>query len=535
MTAITFETATTRPALSRSGHGLLVSLSRPWPETSLLAFLRRWSDQPRVYWEGGPRAGETSLGAEGGAVGFAGCGVAAALSADGPQRFQRMAEQATRLFDRAVVSAEDAPPVVGPRLFGGFAFRAHRSDAGTWAAFPTAYFVLPRYQLTRVGRWAWLTVNRLLEPGADPQRALQALEDEMRLLETIATGRNGHASPVSPSLCSSVIAGRAQSAPAGSGDPVAKQRMVRPRSPQAWQSAANDFDLPAAHSPSPEPEDLVDAEAWQRGVVGAVERIRRGELDKVVLAQACRIRTAQPVDAPAVLERLAARYPDCYRFLIEPMPGHAFYGATPELLAEVRGTIVRTVALAGSIHRGRSPEEDAALGARLLHSSKDRHEHALVVEAIQEHLLPLVTRLYVPGQPGLLRLSNIQHLQTVIRGELGQACGVLPVVEALHPTPAVGGTPRDAALRLIDETEPFSRGWYAAPVGWIDSRGNGLFAVALRSALSVGNETWLYAGAGIVADSDPEREWKEVRLKFRPVLEALEAVVSIQYSVSSIQ
>ena len=485
MTAITLETATTRAAPSRNGYGLLVSLSRPWPETSLLAFLRRWSDLPRLYWEGGPAVGGTSPRAEGGAVGFAGCGVAATLSAEGPQRFRHIAEQAMRLFDHTVVSTEDTPPVVGPRLFGGFAFRAHQGGVGTWTAFPAAYFVLPRYQLTRVGRWAWLTVNRLLESGADAQRALRELEDEIRLLEAVAAGRNGHSKRNAPSLRSSFA---------------------------------------VDCSSSPEVENLVDPEAWQRGVAAAVDCIRRGALDKVVLAQACRMRTTSPVDTPAVLERLGARYPDCYRFLIEPRPGHAFYGATPELLAEVRGTIVRTVALAGSIRRGRSPEEDAALGERLLASAKDRHEHALVVEAIQEHLLPLVTRLYVPGQPGLLKLSNIQHLQTVIRGELAQACGVLPVVEALHPTPAVGGTPRDVALRIIDETEPFPRGWYASPVGWIDPQGNGLFAVALRSALSVENETWLYAGAGIVADSDPQREWEEVQLKFRPVLEALSSV-----------
>jgi menaquinone-specific isochorismate synthase len=254
----------------------------------------------------------------------------------------------------------------------------------------------------------------------------------------------------------------------------------------------------------------------------ATRRIRRGELEKVVLAQACRTRAAQALEPTDVLARLAHSYPDCCRFLIEPIPGHAFYGATPELLAEVEGATVHTVALAGSIRRGSSPKEDATLGQELLNSAKDHREHALVVEAIQEHLLPLVAKLHVPGRPGLLKLRNIQHLQTVIRGDLAQACGVLPVVEALHPTPAVGGTPRDVALRLIQAAEPFPRGWYASPVGWIDAQGNGRFAVALRSAVSVEDETWLYAGAGIVADSDPEREWEEVLLKFRPILEALE-------------
>jgi isochorismate synthase EntC len=155
---------------------------------------------------------------------------------------------------------------------------------------------------------------------------------------------------------------------------------------------------------------------------------------------------------------------------------------------------------------------------------KERHEHALVVEAIQEHLQPLVTGLSIAPQPGLCRLSNIQHLRTTIEGILPEHRRLLAVVEALHPTPALGGRPRHLALSLINQAESVSRGWYGAPIGWIDWRGNGLFAVAIRSAISVGAETLLYAGAGIVADSIPEKEWQETELKFNPLMEALETV-----------
>lgn len=490
------------PLATRYGWGMLVALTRPWRGASLLTFLRQWADVPRVYWEGGSARREPPYrAAEGGTVGFGGCGVAAVLTADGANRFQTIRQHAAQLFGHAILEPGGAPPVVGPRLFGGFAFRSDQRGRSIWSAFSGAYFILPRYQLTRVGRWTWVTANRLLEPGEDPDQVIRRLDEEIRKLEAFSS-TNDQRPPTN----------------AGFRHPSS---VVGPSS-WTWQTL-QPLDPPAPRL-NLDIENLIGPEVWQRLVTTATQRIRRGELDKVVLAQVCRARSSGLIDPTEVLGRLGESYPDCYRFLIEPIPGHAFYGATPELLAEVSGPIVRTAALAGSIGRGCSPEEDAALGETLLASPKDRHEHSLVVEAIQENLLPLVTKLYVPGTPGLCRLSNIQHLQTVIRGELAEACGVLPVVEALHPTPAVGGSPRDVALRLIDETEPFPRGWYASPVGWIDPRGNGLFAVALRSAVSVGCETWLYAGAGIVADSDPRKEWEEVRLKFRPILEALDPV-----------
>ncbi len=506
--SIALEAIATERRPSRNGHGVLVSLTRPWSGASLLDFLRQWTDRPRVYWEGGSTHGEPHPGfAEARTVGFAGCGVAAVLSAEGAGRFESVREQVVQLFDHAIVEKGAAPPIVGPRLFGGFAFRAAHGGQGIWSAFPAACFLLPRYQLTRCGRWTWVTVNQLLEPGEEPRQVLRQLEDEIHRLTAVMPtndGRNGNRTTIHrlPSIVH--------------------------RSP--WQ----DPEPPVPFAAPLTVENLVSPEVWHRLVTTATHRIQRGELAKVVLAQACRARSPHPVDPVAVLVHLRHNYPECYRFLIEPVPGHAFYGATPELLAEVSGSIVRTVALAGSIRRGRSPEEDAVLGEQLMASPKDRHEHALVVEAVQEALLPLVTKLYVPGTPELYRLSNIQHLRTVIRGELAKPCGVLPVVEALHPTPAVGGSPREIALRLIAEAEPFPRGWYASPVGWLDPQGNGLFAVALRSAVSaphrtgtgsrygVGCETWLFAGAGIVADSHPAREWEEVGLKLRPMLEALQ-------------
>ncbi|HLV35628.1 MAG TPA: isochorismate synthase, partial [Spirillospora sp.] len=214
-------------------------------------------------------------------------------------------------------------------------------------------------------------------------------------------------------------------------------------------------------------------------------------------------------------------YADCYRFLFEPRPYHAFYGATPELLAQVEGRRLRTMALAGSIRRGLTPADDAAYAEQILHDPKERHEHALVADALRERLRAVTDELRMPNTPGILRLSNIQHLHTPVEGVLKAEMGVLPVVERLHPTPALGGQPRDLALDFIRKAEPVPRGWYAAPIGWIDSNLDGIFGVAIRSAVSQDKRVWLYAGAGIVADSVPQKEWDETALKFRPMLGAL--------------
>ncbi len=271
---------------------------------------------------------------------------------------------------------------------------------------------------------------------------------------------------------------------------------------------AVDAPRPALCASDPTP----DHAGWCRMVEAALAAIQRGDLTKVVLARALRLTFDAPLDPLDVLVRLRRAHPDTFCFLFEPQPGCAFVGATPELLARVDGDAVETEALAGSIARGATPAEDRALGERLLRSAKDRHEHALVVEAIRRALTPLTETLHIPSEPRLRRLGNVQHLETPIHGRLRDA-DLLAVVEALHPTPALGGTPRDAALDFIARLEPFPRGWYAAPVGWMTADGEGEFAVAIRSALICGNTAILYAGAGIVAGSEPEKEWEETALK----------------------
>jgi menaquinone-specific isochorismate synthase len=465
------KTGNTHMSPARSAQvrpGTIVSHTVPWPRVSLTGFLRLAVNAPRIYWD-----------SEKVSPGLAGCGIAARLTAYGPDRVGSIRRQTASLLENVIVSNEAAPTGIGPRLFGGFSFRSDHRAQGFWSAFPGAYFILPRYQLARLDDQQWLTINYPLEPDDDPTNLSRRLNNEARAL---------------------------------------LQRLEQ-------SGRANGAVQPNGALPQPAPpvefKDVMSADTWMGLVSDATRRIKHGDLEKVVLARARQMRSSAPVDAVDVLTRLERTYPNCYRFLFEPVPGHAFYGATPELLAEVTGSALHTVALAGSIRRGSTPEEDEALGQKLLTTPKERHEHALVVDAVTENLQALATVLNVSSRPGLCALRNIQHIQTVIQGRLADDCGILPVVEALHPTPALGGRPRQTALDLIQQLEPISRGWYGAPIGWLDHQGDGIFAVAIRSALSVGNESLLYAGAGIVADSEPEREWRETQLKFRPLVDAL--------------
>lgn len=441
-----------------------ISYSLPWPSVSLLSFLQQADDTPRIYWE-----------STNSSIGLAGYDVATTLVAEGQDRFEEIRQQSWKLFRNIICLNDETPDIVGPRLFGGFSFQVENKPQSLWSAFPAARFILPRVQLMRLDHnETWLTINQPLGPKDNPDSIAWQMHEEIRRLLVIAN----------------------------------LEQLEPP--------------IETTHQTPHSVDDLMTPDTWRRLVSEATCRIRRGDLEKVVLARARRVRTRQATNPIDALVRLKQNYPGCYRFLFEPVPGHAFYGATPELLAEVSKAELRTAALAGSIRRGATEAEDKALGHELMTNTKERHEQALVVDVMEEKLLPITTRLEIAPQPSLLKLSNIQHLQTPITGRIKRSKGILPVVEALHPTPALGGRPRDIALSIINQAEPISRGWYGSPVGWLDPRQNGAFAVAIRSAVSVGRETMLYAGAGIVADSIPDKEWRETQLKFKPLIDALE-------------
>lgn len=263
-------------------------------------------------------------------------------------------------------------------------------------------------------------------------------------------------------------------------------------------------------------------EHYHGAVAKAVELIRGGAFDKIVLARSLELGSSEPFQPLRSLNGLRERFPDCFAFSVANGAGQSFLGASPERLVRVSGGKLYTEALAGSIRRGASASEDAALGNALLHDEKNLREQRTVAESIVRRLAPLGIAARRPERPVLRKLANVQHLHTPIEAELPAGVSLLDVLGRLHPTPAVGGSPRDAALPHIRPLEGFSRGLYAGAIGWLDVRGEGEFFVGLRSALLDGKRARLFAGAGIVAGSNPEKEFAETELKFRPMREALE-------------
>lgn len=461
----------------------LLSLFVPANEIGEKALLQSYFGRERFYWsEPVNKEGRKTI---------VGVGIAAELrvapnldiedfdSQLPGHRFQAIDQQATRLFQNALIVSIDGvttPQNAGeysshparPRFIGGFAFQDDFVPDNTWSVFNPAHFVLPHYQLVRCGGDAFLTINALV--------------------------------PLDESLNESIFGLRE----------ALSARMAMLTSPASRKIVAVEINYP------------MNPVKWQGMVGHAIDEIESGHLDKVVLSRVCEVVTHDPIDAAETFDYLNSQYGDCYRFIFEPVPYHAFFGATPELLVEKAGNAIETMALAGSAARGATPEEDDENGRALLASSKDIHEHRLVVDAIRNQLDDSLAEISQPSEPEILRLRNIQHLLTPITGQLKNPDeGILPLVRLLHPTPAMGGIPVEHALAFLRHAEPVPRGWYAAPIGWFDVNNDGVFAVAIRSAVTQYNRAWLYAGAGIVGDSQPDQEWTETGLKFRPMLGAL--------------
>jgi menaquinone-specific isochorismate synthase len=294
----------------------------------------------------------------------------------------------------------------------------------------------------------------------------------------------------------------------GTADPVAE--------PGAHPSRATARDRPRyAGSTVPDLQ-------WLEAVAEAVRRIRGGELEKVVLARDHALWARERFDPVELARRLTLRFPSCHTFVVDGL-----VGATPELLLARSGPHVTSRVLAGTAARDPDEVTDAALGAGLLESDKDRWEHRLAADSVAEVLAPRCSSLSHEAGPRLLRLDNVQHLATTFTGELASEAASLELVHELHPTAAVGGTPRSTALALIDELEGMDRGRYAGPVGWTTRDGDGEWGIALRCAELAGARARLFAGVGVVAASLPEAELEETRLKLLAMQAALGADPSV--------
>ncbi len=261
---------------------------------------------------------------------------------------------------------------------------------------------------------------------------------------------------------------------------------------------------------------------WTHAVAEAIAAIEDETIRKVVLARSVIVRSDTAPDGFNVVSHLERSYRQCFSFGWR-VNAATFVGASPELLIRSSNGAIASNPLAGTAPRGEGEAEDRLLAEALMRSEKDRVEHRYVVDDVAERLEQHADDLVVPAEPSLKRMATVQHLSTRIDGTARPGVHVLDLVDALHPTPAVGGTPRDPALAFIEQAEPFDRGWYTGGIGWIDGSGDGEFAIGLRCGLLEGTNAHVFAGAGIVADSDPDAELLETRLKFRPMLELLAA------------
>jgi menaquinone-specific isochorismate synthase len=393
----------------------------------------------------------------------------------GKGRFREVWNGARKLFACSWRDPESEVQPPSPRLFGGFAFRDGHVAEGAWEAFPSARFILPEVELVggdgKRAATGVLTCRSFLAPGDDPARCRERLR--------------GRLSQVKEAL----------EAP----------RPAPPRG-ETWIPATRIETAP---------------ETWDEAVDRALEEMAEGGISKVVLARVQTVSAEWGLEPVDVAMNLWRDNPGAHVFLFESEPGHVFLGAAPETVATVSGGRFRATAVAGSVDKGETEAQQKAFARDLMNSSKDRREHEMCVEDMVQRLRPMSEEVTAQDEPHVLALSTIQHLETVIQARLRPDQTVLSVLQALHPTPAVCGLPRDPALDFLEREERFQRGWYAGPVGWFDGDGNGVFVPALRSAVGRGREWRLFAGAGILAGSDARREWDETRIKFQPVLRAL--------------
>jgi menaquinone-specific isochorismate synthase len=442
-------------------------ITRPAPRLPAHAFLAldpaRFGDArvegERMLWDDGAEDGWAS----------AGRGAAARVEAWGEGRFRAARESSQRLF-ASVLDLDRDRALPGPRLFGGASFQPQKARAlpPPWTGFADASFVLPRwtYGVSRDGAFV-----RFAAPAGALRGGEQRVQGVVRALED-AAGAHGENAP-----------------------------RARPR------AAARVYEMARP--------------VWDELVQGALQSIRRHELEKVVTARRSAVSLGEPIDLPAALARMKQLEPTCTRFALE-REGGVFLGATPERLALLRGLRVEMDALAGSI-----PRRDGGGGAEIAElraSEKDGREHALVVDGIRAALEPFCVEIDAPRVPEVRSLRAVHHLWTPVRALLRARAHILDLVAAVHPTPAVCGLPRERARGWIAEHEPVPRGWYASPVGWFDAEGEGQFSVAIRSALVKGKGAWLFAGCGIVEGSDPASEYKETSVKQTTMLATLGAL-----------
>ncbi|MFH2055914.1 MAG: isochorismate synthase [bacterium] len=371
-------------------------------------------------------------------------------------------EQYESAFAKMTQTLQTLPADVEARWLGGICYDPARAYDDLWSGFPRLWFVMPEITITR-------------------------RDDRYQLTLALRQGESG------------------------------KREQLEERLLQLFDPGKPEFQV--RHTKY-ERQDIPAHNDWLVQIEQARLQMKAGELDKVVLARRSDLRLAEPLEPTWFVEQLRIANRSGYTFMLQPQGGNAFVGAPPERLFKIKGRELFTEAIAGTRPISESEAETERYAAELRHSDKDSAEHSFVVSAIKESLAPLCEDLKSAPEPEIMRLGTVQHLRLPLQGRLKPDVGIAELLRAMHPTPAVGGTPRTAALEFIRETEAFTRGWYAAPVGYL-GRDTCEFAVAIRSALLHANGLSLFAGAGIVAASEAEAEWQELEQKIVAPLRVL--------------
>lgn len=378
-------------------------------------------------------------------------------------RFEHVKKEWQTLCKQIVNEEREVQPI----LFGGFSFDPLNEKQSVWTKFPEAYFAVPTFQLIIKGERAFVSIH-LITKEKETFAAFDALRKE-------------------------------------------RDRLIH---------AAQVSELKKYRKPLVVKRTELKKKEYLDSIKKVTAVIKAQQAEKVVIARALKLNFDQPLEPAAALYQVSEEQPESFLFGMEA-ENQFFFGATPERLVKVQDRQALSTCLAGSTPRGKTVEIDTALGNELLNDKKNRSEHQFVVKMISQVFNAHSSKMFVPKMPKLMKIRDIQHLYTPVEGELKEGSNLLDLVQDLHPTPALGGEPKQEAMSLIRQYETMSRGYYAAPVGWIDANGDGEFAVAIRSALLDGKEAYLYAGGGIVENSHPEAEYDETWVKFRPMLRVL--------------
>ncbi|WP_284141472.1 isochorismate synthase [Virgibacillus sp. LDC-1] len=393
-----------------------------------------------------------------------GIGNAAEIVAESA-RFKQTEQMWQQLLNEAIIhNPYMNVPGTGAVALGGMAFDPDKPKTDLWNSFQASQFRIPAILLTKDKQADYLTFNICVHKNDHPVQLAKELERQERKLFT-----NNEANKEAPLIAS---------------------------------------------------KEEIEPEQWKNLVLDATKAIKAGKAKKIVLARELKLTFTADVSIHIILERLLRTQNNSYVFAFEHGED-CFVGATPERLVRLEKEKLLSTCLAGTAPRGSTSTEDEKIAYELLHDSKNREEHDFVVQMIRGAMEAYCTDIDIPTAPVVYPLKNLQHLYTPVTARLKEQFSIFNVLEHLHPTPALGGSPNKESMEFIRENELLDRGWYGAPVGWLDSNQHGEFAVAIRSGLIRRDKASLFAGCGVVKDSDPQAEYEETNVKFLPMLSVL--------------